>query len=204
MDASWGFAPESQEGGEATTAAPRACGGPPSPAPRETPQDTPRDTKEFPKQLLATVRCLFGAPLAAHSGVPKSLLGLPLGAPLGDPAGHRDHSPAPPGRPATPGPRPKPRKTRRSRATDPNRRLRFNLASPPRAYQRKWPKEIEESVRDPTEHPKGPQRDPQNNESRRCGGPFWAPLAAHKRTQKGPPGHPWGTEGAAKTAPNET
>ena len=62
---------------------------------RETPQDTPRDTKELPKQLLATVRCLFGAPLAAHSGVPKSLLGLPLGAPLGDPAGHRDHSPAP-------------------------------------------------------------------------------------------------------------
>ena len=61
-------------------------------------------TKKKPKQLLATVRCLFGAPLAAHSGVPKSLLGLPLGALLGDPAGHRDHSPAPPGRPATPGP----------------------------------------------------------------------------------------------------
>ena len=24
-----------------------------------------------------------------------------------------------------------------------------------------------------------------------------------QRTPKGPPGHPWGTEGAAKTAPNE-
>ena len=58
-------------------------------------------------------------------------------------------------------------------------------------------------MQDPTEHPKGPQRDPKNNESRRYGGPFWAPLAACKRTPKGPPRHPWGTEGAAKTAPNE-
>ena len=50
----------------------------------------------------------------------------------------------------------------------------------------------EETARDPTGHPKGPQRDPQNNESQRYGGPFWAPLAARKRTPKGPPRHPWG------------
>ena len=65
------------------------------------------------------------------------------------------------------------------------------------------PKETEESVQDPSEHPKGPQRDPKNNESRGYGGPFWAPLAACKRTPKGPPRHPWGTEGAAKTAPHK-
>ena len=41
-------------------------------------------------------------------------------------------------------------------------------------------------MQDPTEHPKGPQRDPKNNESRRYGGPFWAPLAAHKGPQRGP------------------
>ena len=58
-------------------------------------------------------------------------------------------------------------------------------------------------MQDPTEHPKGPQRHPKKNESRRYGGPFWTPLAARKRTPKGPPGHPWGTEGAAKTAPNK-
>ena len=58
-------------------------------------------------------------------------------------------------------------------------------------------------MQDPTEHPKGPQRDPKNNESRRYGGPFWAPLAARKRTQKGSPRHPWGTEGAAKTPPHK-
>ena len=55
----------------------------------------------------------------------------------------------------------------RFRANDPNRRLRFNLAGTPRAYQGNGPKESEESVQDPTEHPKGPQRDPKNNESRR-------------------------------------
>ena len=41
-------------------------------------------------------------------------------------------------------------------------------------------------MQDPTQHPKGPQRDPKNNESRRYGGPFWAPLAAHKGPQRGP------------------
>ena len=41
-------------------------------------------------------------------------------------------------------------------------------------------------MQDPTEHPKGPQRDPKNNESRRYGGPLWAPLAAHKGPQRGP------------------
>ena len=41
-------------------------------------------------------------------------------------------------------------------------------------------------MQDPTEHPKGPQRDPKHNESRRYGGPFWAPLAAHKGPQRGP------------------
>ena len=41
-------------------------------------------------------------------------------------------------------------------------------------------------MQDPTEHPKGPQRDPKNNESRRYGGRFWAPLAAHKGPQRGP------------------
>ena len=59
------------------------------------------------------------------------------------------------------------------------------------------------SVRDPTEHPKGPQRDPKNNESRRYGGPLLGAPGRAQRTPKGPPGHPWGTEGAAKTAPNE-
>ena len=58
-------------------------------------------------------------------------------------------------------------------------------------------------MRDPTEHPKGPQRDPKNNESRRYGGPFWAPLAVRKGTPKEHPRHAWGTEGAAKTAPNK-
>jgi hypothetical protein len=36
-------------------------------------------------------------------------------------------------------------------------------------------KKSEENARDPTEHPKGPQRDPKHSESRRYGGPFWAP-----------------------------
>ena len=58
-------------------------------------------------------------------------------------------------------------------------------------------------MEDSTEHPKGPQRDPKNNESRRYGGPFWAPLTVCKRTPTGPPRHPWGTEGAAKTAPHK-
>jgi hypothetical protein len=58
-------------------------------------------------------------------------------------------------------------------------------------------------VQDPTEHPKGPQRDPKNNESRRYGGPLLGAPGRAQRTPKGPPGHPWGTEGAAKTAPNK-
>ena len=64
--------------------------------------------------------------------------------------------------------------------------MRCKLAGPPRVYQGNGPKETEESVQDPTEHPKGPQRDPKNNESRRYGGPLWAPLAAHKGPQRGP------------------
>ena len=60
------------------------------------------------------------------------------------------------------------------------------------------------SVRDPTEHPKGPQRDPKNNEARRYGGPFWVPLAVRRGTPREARRHPWGTEGTAKTAPNKT
>ena len=59
------------------------------------------------------------------------------------------------------------------------------------------------SVRDPTEHPKGPQRDPKNNKSRRYGGPFWVPLAVRRGTPREARRHPWGTEGTAKTAPNK-
>ena len=58
-------------------------------------------------------------------------------------------------------------------------------------------------MRDPTEHPKGPQRDPKNNESRRYGGPFWVPLAVRRGTPREARRHPWGTEGTAKTAPNK-
>ena len=59
------------------------------------------------------------------------------------------------------------------------------------------------SVRDPTEHPKGPQRDPKNNKSRWYGGPFWVPLAVRRGTPREARRHPWGNEGTAKTAPNK-
>ena len=63
-------------------------------------------------------------------------------------------------------------------------------------------KKSEETARDATRTPRRARERPKNHESRWYGGHFWAPLAARKRTPKGPPRHPWGTEGAAKTAPS--
>ena len=78
-----------------------------------------------------------------------------------DPAGHRDHNPAPPGRPATPGPRPKHSKTPGFRANDPNRRLQFNLAGPPRVHQGKSPKEERRNRTRPHQGtPQGPRETP--------------------------------------------
>ena len=129
---------------------------------------------------------------------------FPTQRPPGATKSPQEHPPGPrPGRPATHGPHPKPRKTRRFRATDPSKRLRFNLTGPPRDYQGNGPKELEKSVEDSTEHPKGPQRDPKNNKSRRYGGPFWMPLAVRGGTPREARRHPWGSEGTAKTAPNK-
>jgi hypothetical protein len=46
----------------------------------------------------------LGRPLRPTPESLRASWACPWGPPLGDPAGHRDHSPAPPGRPATPGP----------------------------------------------------------------------------------------------------
>ena len=50
------------------------------------------------------------------------------------------------------------------------------------------------------------QRIPERPQKQRITTVRWPPLGAPgraQRTPKGPPGHPWGTEGAAKTAPNK-
>ena len=143
----------------------------------------------------------WGAPCGPQRS-PKEPPGPPGGGPLGDPAGHRDHNPAPPGRPATPGPRPKPRKTLGFRTNDPNRRLRFNLAGPPRGQQGKGPKESEESVRDPTGHPKGPQRETPKTTNHdgtvAPSGRPWPSARGPQRAPKTPLGHRGGRQNSAK------
>ena len=57
----------------------------------------------------------------------------------------------------------------------------------------------EETARDATKAPRKAREKPKNHESRRYGGHFWVPLAARKRTPKGPPRHPWGTRRATGT-----
>ena len=53
---------------------------------------------------------------------------------------------------------------------------------------------------------RAPQRTPERPEKQRITTVRWPPLGAPgraQRTPKGPPRHPWNTEGAAKTEPNK-
>ncbi len=59
------------------------------------------------------------------------------------------------------------------------------------------------SVRDPTEHPKGPQRSPQKQRITTVGWPLLGAPGRAQGTPREARRHPWGTEGTAKTAPNK-
>ena len=47
-------------------------------------------------------------------------------------------------------------------------------------------KKRKKACKTPPSTPKDASETPNNNESRRYGGPFWAPLSAHKGPQRGP------------------